>query len=61
MFHRLIYFIYLVELRAIKKAAPYFEKELFYTGLSDKEDQDTKSAVLDLLNETKYIYFMLIN
>jgi hypothetical protein len=56
-----LYFIYLVELRAITKAAPYFEKELFYTGLSDKEDQDTKGAVLDLLNETKYIYFMLKN
>ena len=48
-----LYFVYLVELRAITKAARYLEKELFYTGISAREDSDTKQAVLDLLNETK--------
>lgn len=33
-----LYFTYLVELRAIAKAAPYLEKESFYTG---NETQDT--------------------
>lgn len=27
-----VYFVYLLELRALVKAAPYFRKELFYTG-----------------------------
>lgn len=27
-----VYFVYLLELRALVKAAPYLEKELFYTG-----------------------------
>lgn len=48
-----LYFIYLVELRAISKAANYFEKEAFYTGIIGQEDEDTKSAVLDLLNSVK--------
>jgi ERO1-like protein alpha len=45
-----LYFIYLVELRAIAKAAPYLEKEIFYAGFSDKHDQETKAAVIDLLH-----------
>lgn len=48
-----LYFIYLVELRAITKAAPYFEKEVFYAGMSAEDDEVTKQAVLDLLNEAK--------
>ena len=48
-----LYFIYLVELRAITKAAPYFEKEKFYTGISEKDDEDTKIAIMDILNMTK--------
>lgn len=48
-----LYFVYLVELRAITKAAPYFEKETFYAGRSVKSDQETKQAVLDFLNVTK--------
>ena len=48
-----LYFIYLVELRAISKAAPYFEKETFYAGRSAEEDFDTKQAVMDILNHTK--------
>ena len=49
-----LYFIYLVELRAITKAAPYFEQETFFTGRDPQEDKETKLAVLDLLNVTKY-------
>ena len=45
-----LYFIYLVELRALTKAAPYLEKEIYYTGLGNsREDDDTKLAVLDFL------------
>jgi len=45
-----LYFTYLVELRAIAKAAPYLEKELFYAGISQRDDEETKGAVLTLLN-----------
>ena len=31
---RNLYFIYLLELRALAKASPYFEKEEFYTGIN---------------------------
>lgn len=48
-----LYFIYLVELRAITKAIPYFEKETFFAGKSSKDDEDTKIAVFELLNLTK--------
>ena len=48
-----LYFVYLVELRAISKAAPYFEKEIFYSGSSTNDDQETKFLILDLLNLTK--------
>lgn len=45
-----LYFIYLVELRALTKAAPYLENEIYFTGLGNsKEDDDTKLAVLDFL------------
>lgn len=27
-----IYFVYMLEMRALIKAVPYFQKELFYTG-----------------------------
>lgn len=48
-----LYFIYLIELRAISKLAPYFENEKInlYTGQSTK-DEETKSLLLKLLNET---------
>jgi ERO1-like protein alpha len=49
-----LYFIYLVELRAIRKAAPYLEKETFFSGNSDQEDIETKQAVNDILNIIKY-------
>ncbi|RZC42237.1 ERO1 domain containing protein [Asbolus verrucosus] len=49
---RNLYFIYLLELRALAKAAPYLEHEEFYTG-NEAEDYDTRMAVTDLLNVAK--------
>ncbi|CAG9857359.1 unnamed protein product [Phyllotreta striolata] len=49
---RNLYFIYLVELRALAKAAPYLEREEFYTG-DESNDWDTQMAVKDLLNVIK--------
>ncbi|KAM7355313.1 endoplasmic reticulum oxidoreductin-1-like protein [Cochliomyia hominivorax] len=46
---RNLYFIYLVELRALAKAAPYLRREEYYTGLVE-EDQETKMAINDLLS-----------
>ncbi|KAH7728565.1 Endoplasmic Reticulum Oxidoreductin 1 [Aphelenchoides avenae] len=43
-----VYFVYLLELRALVKAAPYLEKELFYTG-NEKEDNETRQDVEQLL------------
>lgn len=43
-----LYFIYLVELRSLKKVSSYLERENFYTG-NPSEDVDTKLAVDDLL------------
>lgn len=43
-----LYFIYLVELRALAKAAPYLRNEPYYTGVKD-EDKETKIAIEDLL------------
>lgn len=43
-----LYFVYLLELRAILKAAPYLERQAFYTG-NDEEDRDTRKAVRELL------------
>ena len=47
-----LYFIYLLELRAIAKAAPYFENELFYTG-NLENDQEVQLAVKKLLDIAK--------
>ncbi|XP_030760596.1 ero1-like protein [Sitophilus oryzae] len=49
---RNLYFIYLIELRAISKAAPYLERHEYYTG-NTSEDYDTKMAVKDLLSVIK--------
>ncbi|XP_056633121.1 ero1-like protein isoform X1 [Diorhabda sublineata] len=46
---RNLYFIYLVELRALAKAAPYLENEEYYTG-NDSNDWDTQMAMKDLLH-----------
>ena len=44
-----LYFVYLLELRALAKASPYFTHQTFYTG-RESEDKDTNIAVRELLN-----------
>jgi hypothetical protein len=44
-----IYFVYMLELRALVKAAPYLQKELFFTG-NDEDDRETRMAIEQLLN-----------
>ncbi len=44
-----VYFVYLLELRALTKAAPLLEEHQFYTG-NDEEDKETSIAVKELLN-----------
>ena len=44
-----LYFLYLLELRALAKASPYLYMEEYYTGNED-EDKDTRLAVRDILN-----------
>lgn len=50
-----LYFLYLIELRALSKVAPYFERSFInlYTG-NTQEDSTTKDLLLDILNETKW-------
>ncbi|KAG8123554.1 hypothetical protein E2320_018919 [Naja naja] len=49
-----LYFLYLVELRALSKVAPYFERSIvdLYTGNS-QEDTETKSLLLEIFQDTK--------
>ncbi|XP_061183412.1 ERO1-like protein beta [Saccostrea echinata] len=47
-----LYFTYLVELRALVKAAPYLEEEDFFTG-NPEEERDVKEGVKDLLKVIK--------
>ena len=47
-----LYFLYLLELRALAKAAPYLEKGNYYTG-NENEDKDTRLAINDLLSIVK--------
>ena len=47
-----LYFIYLVELRAIVKASPYLEKVIYYTG-SPEIDAATKEEMLNILSKLK--------
>ncbi|XP_012223620.1 ero1-like protein [Linepithema humile] len=47
-----LYFTYLLQLRALAKAAPYLEREEYYTG-SEVEDKDTRLAMNDILNVVK--------
>lgn len=49
---RNLYFVYLLELRALSKAAPFLEQQTFFTG-SAEEDKDTQIAVKELLNLLK--------
>ncbi|XP_037027815.1 ero1-like protein [Bradysia coprophila] len=44
-----LYFIYIIELRALAKAASYLRQEPFFTG-SEEEDREVRAAVNDLLN-----------
>nr|XP_040576557.1 ero1-like protein [Lepeophtheirus salmonis] len=44
-----LYFVYLLELRAITKASDYLSKQLFYTG-NEEEDKDTQIAIKEILN-----------
>ena len=53
-----LYFIYLVELRALAKAAPYLRNDEFYTGYAD-EDHEVKLAVNDLMNVVEYVIFKI--
>lgn len=47
-----LYFTYLLQLRALAKAAPYLEREEYYTG-SEMDDEDTRLAMNDILNVVK--------
>ena len=47
-----LYFVYLLELRAITKAAPYLDTQHFYTG-NTEEDKETQVAVKEILNLVK--------
>lgn len=47
-----LYFIYLLELRALAKAAPYLEREEYYTG-NKADDKDTRLAVNNILDVVK--------
>ncbi|XP_063241030.1 ero1-like protein isoform X2 [Bacillus rossius redtenbacheri] len=46
---RNLYFVYLLELRALAKAAPYLEREEYYTG-SEQEDEEVRLAVNNFLS-----------
>lgn len=49
-----LYFLFLIELRALYKVVPYFERAIvgLYTGNS-REDRATKELLLELLSEIK--------
>uniref|UniRef100_A0A3Q2YWN0 Endoplasmic reticulum oxidoreductase 1 beta n=1 Tax=Hippocampus comes TaxID=109280 RepID=A0A3Q2YWN0_HIPCM len=49
-----LYFLYLMELRALSKVAPYFERAAvdLYTG-NGREDADTKELLLQVFGEIK--------
>lgn len=46
---RNLYFVYLLELRALQKIAPYLDTEMFYTG-DERDDEVTRQAVQELLS-----------
>lgn len=52
---RNLYFLYLVELRALQKAAPLLEQVEYYTG-NDKEDEATRLAVHNFLGIIKLVF-----
>lgn len=44
-----LYFVYLLEMRALAKAGPYLEKEEYYTG-DPTEDEETRQAISNMLS-----------
>ena len=50
-----LYFLYLIELRALSKVAPYFDRSVInlYTG-NNQEDGATKDLLLQIFNETRW-------
>lgn len=49
---RNLYFLYLLELRAVAKAAPYLSSIEYYTG-REAEDRETQKAIVDFLAVVK--------
>ena len=51
-----LYFLYLIELRALSKVAPYFDRAVInlYTG-NHQEDASTKELLLHIFNETRWV------
>ncbi|VDM37111.1 unnamed protein product [Toxocara canis] len=47
-----VYFVFLLELRALVKVTPYLRTELFYTG-NKEVDTETRAAVEELMNVLK--------
>ena len=47
-----LFFTYLLTLRAVVKAAPYWKQVNFYTG-DLKEDNEVKKIVLEMVNTAK--------
>lgn len=45
---RNLYFLYLLELRALAKASIYLEQEEYFTG-SEREDMETRKAISNFL------------
>lgn len=43
-----LYFVYLLEMRALAKAGPYLENEEYFTG-SPTEDEETRTAIRNML------------
>ncbi|GMT28408.1 hypothetical protein PFISCL1PPCAC_19705, partial [Pristionchus fissidentatus] len=43
-----VYFVFLLELRALVKAAPYLKEEMFFTG-NDEEDEKTRKMMKELI------------
>lgn len=56
---RNLYFLFLVELRALQKAAPVLEQVEYYTG-NDKEDEATRLAVHNLLGIVRWVVCIFI-
>lgn len=54
---RNLYFLYLVELRALQKAAPLLKQVEYYTG-NDKEDEATRLAVHNFLGIIELAIFI---